>query len=166
MHVSYGYACSPAALACTMARKSWEQRRSPSPPATPSARYRFCRTMAPTFCAAHRRTRCISARRCAIWASTPRRFRCAPVFSVRSPGRSRCARRSSGCSPSVLLIFTGLSEIAGPGVACECQLQNGLHINEDMFYPEIIDPDTGETLPDGRFTVSWSLPASARKLSR
>ncbi|HIS78597.1 MAG TPA: phenylacetate--CoA ligase [Candidatus Caccousia stercoris] len=43
----------------------------------------------------------------------------------------------------------GLSEIAGPGVACECQLQNGLHINEDMFYPEIIDPDTGETLPDG-----------------
>lgn len=43
----------------------------------------------------------------------------------------------------------GLSEIAGPGVACECQLQNGLHINEDMFYPEIIDPDTGEQLPDG-----------------
>ena len=43
----------------------------------------------------------------------------------------------------------GLSEIAGPGVSCECYLQNGLHVNEDMFYPEIIDPDTGENLPDG-----------------
>ncbi len=43
----------------------------------------------------------------------------------------------------------GLSEIAGPGVSCECQYQNGLHVNEDMFYPEIIDPDTGESLPDG-----------------
>ncbi len=45
----------------------------------------------------------------------------------------------------------GLSEIAGPGVACECYLQSGLHINEDMFYPEIIDPDTGEVLPDGTY---------------
>lgn len=43
----------------------------------------------------------------------------------------------------------GLSEIAGPGVACECSQQDGMHINEDMFYPEIIDPDTGENLPDG-----------------
>lgn len=43
----------------------------------------------------------------------------------------------------------GLSEIAGPGVACECTMQNGMHVNEDMFYPEIINPDTGEVLPDG-----------------
>lgn len=43
----------------------------------------------------------------------------------------------------------GLSEIIGPGVACECQIQNGLHINEDHFYPEIINPLTGEVLPDG-----------------
>lgn len=45
----------------------------------------------------------------------------------------------------------GLSEIAGPGVASECEEQNGMHINEDYFYPEIIDPDTGEQLPDGEF---------------
>ena len=45
----------------------------------------------------------------------------------------------------------GLSEIAGPGVACECHQHNGLHINEDMFHPEVIDPDTGETLPDGTY---------------
>lgn len=45
----------------------------------------------------------------------------------------------------------GLSEIAGPGVSCECMEQNGMHINEDFFYPEIIDPETGEQLPDGEY---------------
>ena len=43
----------------------------------------------------------------------------------------------------------GLSEITGPGVGSECCAQNGLHIFEDHFYPEIIDPDTLEVLPDG-----------------
>jgi len=44
----------------------------------------------------------------------------------------------------------GLSEITGPGVSFECaEAQNGLHVNEDYFYPEIIDPDTGELLPYG-----------------
>jgi len=43
----------------------------------------------------------------------------------------------------------GLTEIIGPGVACECREQSGLHIFEDHFYPEVIDPGTGEVLPDG-----------------
>jgi len=43
----------------------------------------------------------------------------------------------------------GLSEVIGPGVASECQVQEGLHINEDHFYPEIIDPDTLRVLPEG-----------------
>ena len=43
----------------------------------------------------------------------------------------------------------GLSEIIGPGVAIECPYHDGLHIFEDHFYPEIIDPETGEVLPDG-----------------
>jgi len=43
----------------------------------------------------------------------------------------------------------GLSEVIGPGVASECLVQNGLHINEDHFYPEIIDPETLEVLPAG-----------------
>jgi phenylacetate-CoA ligase len=42
----------------------------------------------------------------------------------------------------------GLSEIIGPGVGIECTEQRGLHIFEDHFYPEIIDPDTGEVLPE------------------
>lgn len=43
----------------------------------------------------------------------------------------------------------GLTEIIGPGVASECECQNMLHIQEDHFYPEIIDPLTGQQLPDG-----------------
>jgi phenylacetate-CoA ligase len=43
----------------------------------------------------------------------------------------------------------GLSEIVGPGVSAECELQNGLHVNEDHFLVEIVDPNTGEPLPPG-----------------
>ena len=43
----------------------------------------------------------------------------------------------------------GLSEIVGPGVAMECAAREGSHIFEDHFYPEIIDPESGEVLPDG-----------------
>jgi phenylacetate-CoA ligase len=43
----------------------------------------------------------------------------------------------------------GLSEIIGPGVSFECEYQNGLHINEDHFIPEIIDPVTLKPLPEG-----------------
>ena len=45
----------------------------------------------------------------------------------------------------------GLSEIIGPGVAIECSCQHGMHVFEDHFYPEIINPETGEVLPDGEF---------------
>ena len=44
----------------------------------------------------------------------------------------------------------GLSEVMGPGVANECvETKDGLHIWEDHFYPEVIDPETGAVLPDG-----------------
>lgn len=44
----------------------------------------------------------------------------------------------------------GLSEIAGPGVGGECPAHDGIHIFEDHYYPEIVDPETGEPLPDGQ----------------
>ena len=44
----------------------------------------------------------------------------------------------------------GLTELSGPGVAYECSDQHGMHINEDHFIAEIIDPETGEQLPDGQ----------------
>ena len=43
----------------------------------------------------------------------------------------------------------GLTETTGPGVAFECSAQTGMHVNEDHFFAEIIDPDTGEVLPEG-----------------
>ena len=59
----------------------------------------------------------------------------------------------------------GLSEITGPGVASTCAAQAGLHVFEDHFYPEIIDPDTGKVLPEGAegelvlTTLSkWAMP--------
>src|SRR5262249_8115556 len=49
----------------------------------------------------------------------------------------------------VALNVYGLSEVIGPGVSVECSEKQGMHIFEDHFIPEIIDPDTGERLPDG-----------------
>ena len=43
----------------------------------------------------------------------------------------------------------GLTEIMGPGVAFECSEKKGMHIQEDHFYAEVVDPNTGENLPDG-----------------
>jgi phenylacetate-CoA ligase len=43
----------------------------------------------------------------------------------------------------------GLTETSGPGVSFECEEQTGMHVNEDHFFAEIIDPDTGEALPEG-----------------
>ena len=43
----------------------------------------------------------------------------------------------------------GLTELSGPGVAYECEAKNGMHINEDHFIAEVINPETGEVLPDG-----------------
>jgi phenylacetate-CoA ligase len=63
----------------------------------------------------------------------------------------------------------GLSEVMGPGVACECaETKDGLVIWEDHFYPEIIDPDTGAVLPDGTYgeLVLTSLTKEALPLIR
>ena len=53
----------------------------------------------------------------------------------------------------------GLSEVVGPGVAQECvETKDGLHVWEDHFYPEIVDPITGELLPDGERGAGLHLP--------
>lgn len=63
----------------------------------------------------------------------------------------------------------GLSEVIGPGVASEClETKDGLHVWEDHFYPEIIDPQTGEVLPDGAYgeLVLTSLTKQAMPIIR
>jgi phenylacetate-CoA ligase len=62
----------------------------------------------------------------------------------------------------------GLTELSGPGVAYECSAQHGMHINEDHFFAEIIDPDTGAPVPDGEYgeLVFTSLDKEAFPLLR
>ena len=70
------------------------------------------------------------------------------VFGA-EPWTDEMRRRIEDCSGIKAYDIYGLSEITGPGVGCACEYQDGLHIFEDLFYPEIIDPATGEALPDG-----------------
>ena len=71
------------------------------------------------------------------------------VFGA-EPWTDEMRRRIEDCSGIKAYDIYGLSEITGPGVGCACEYQDGLHIFEDLFYPEIIDPATGEALPDGQ----------------
>jgi phenylacetate-CoA ligase len=70
------------------------------------------------------------------------------VFGA-EPWTDSMRRRIEALSGIRAFDIYGLSEIIGPGVAIECERHQGLHIIEDHFYPEIVDPDTGEPLPDG-----------------
>ncbi|MBQ4382828.1 MAG: phenylacetate--CoA ligase, partial [Oscillospiraceae bacterium] len=62
----------------------------------------------------------------------------------------------------------GLTELSGPGVSFECSAQQGMHVNEDHFIAEIIDPDTGQVLPEGAWgeLVFTSLDKEAYPLLR
>ncbi len=63
---------------------------------------------------------------------------------------SESMRRHIECGGGIKAFdIYGLSEITGPGVAIECERQEGLHVFEDHFYPEVVDPETGEPLPEG-----------------
>jgi len=69
------------------------------------------------------------------------------VFGA-EPWSDAMRRRIEGDARIKAFDIYGLSEIIGPGVASECSAQDGLHVFEDHFYPEIIDPETGEVLPE------------------
>ena len=71
------------------------------------------------------------------------------IFGAEPWTNAMRAEIEAGFDMDAVDIF-GLSEVIGPGVANECiETKDGLHIWEDHFYPEIIDPDTGAVLPDG-----------------
>jgi len=72
----------------------------------------------------------------------------AGVFGA-EPWTDSMRKRIEGASNIEAFDIYGLTEIIGPGVGCECRYHQGLHIFEDHFYPEIIDPETCEPLPDG-----------------
>ena len=95
--------------------------------------------------------------------------RCRSASSAPSRGPTPCAPRSSRRFDMHAVDIYGLSEVMGPGVASECvETKDGLHIWEDHFYPEIIDPVTGEVLPDGEIgeLVFTSLTKEAMPMIR
>jgi phenylacetate-CoA ligase len=65
------------------------------------------------------------------------------------PWSENMRRQIEACYGMKAYDIYGLTEIIGPGVSFECEAQDGLHVNEDMFYPEIINSETGEPVPDG-----------------
>src|SRR5271163_1672831 len=66
------------------------------------------------------------------------------------PGTDGMRREIEGAFDMHAVDIYGLSEVIGPGVSMECvETKDGLHIWEDHFYPEVIDPETGAVLPDG-----------------
>ena len=82
---------------------------------------------------------------------------CASPSSAPSRGPSGCGRRSTPGSACAATNIYGLSEIIGPGVSCECvEERAGSHVNEDHFLPEIVDPESGEPLPEGTRACSSS----------
>jgi phenylacetate-CoA ligase len=72
----------------------------------------------------------------------------AGVFGA-EPWTDSMRKRIESASNIEAFDIYGLTEIIGPGVGCECRQHQGLHIFEDHFYPEIVDPETGAPLPDG-----------------
>ena len=52
----------------------------------------------------------------------------------------------------------GLTETSGPGVALECTEQTGMHVNEDHFFPEIVDPKTLQGVPEGETLAGYYAP--------
>ena len=83
------------------------------------------------------------------WASICASCRSGSAVSAPSRGPTPCGSRIETAAGIKAFDIYGLTEIIGPGVGAECREQNGLHIFEDHFYPEIIDPETLAPLPDG-----------------
>ena len=98
-----------------------------------------------------RRTCSRSSTRWNARATIHRRHRCGSASSAQSRGPTRCASKNLEARLGIdATDIYGLSEVMGPGVAQECvETKDGLHIWEDHFYPEVIDPLTGEPRPDG-----------------
>jgi phenylacetate-CoA ligase len=71
------------------------------------------------------------------------------VFGA-EPWSDAMRQRIEDCAGIRAYDIYGLTEVCGPGVGAECVHQNGTHLFEDHFYPEIIDPETLEPLPDGQ----------------
>ena len=154
-------ACSRAAWASTTGPSTWVSPWFPcrrehhasdpaaSRPATGARLHSVVR-------AAHRRDH---AR---VWGGPPRARRPLRFFGA-EPWTEAMRAQLEALWGFSALDFYGLSELIGPGVAVEClDGREGLHVNEDHFLPEVVDPASGAPLAPGK-KASWSSPRSPRK---
>jgi phenylacetate-CoA ligase len=79
----------------------------------------------------------------------PRSFDLRTVVVGAEPCTEPMRREIEAALDVTALDIYGLSEVIGPGVSMECPAKDGLHVWADHFYPEVVDPDTGEVLPEG-----------------
>ena len=109
--------------------------------ATPTASSSSCATSASRRCRARPRMPSIWPKRPATAACGRPTCPSGSAFTAPSPGPTRCAARSkTGLGVDALDIY-GLSEMGGPGVAFECRCKGGMHVNEDHYLVEIVDPE-------------------------
>ena len=153
IQIAYGYGLfTGGPRASTTAPSTWGSPWCPSPRATRSARCCCSRTSGPHGLACTPSFALYIGESMREQGSDPRAIGLsyglfgAEPWTEAMRGAARGALGLPGARTS-----TGLSEIIGPGVAGECvEARDGLHVNEDHFLPEIVDPATGEPLPAGQ----------------
>jgi phenylacetate-CoA oxygenase PaaG subunit len=148
VHVSYGYGLFTGGLGAHYGAERCGLHRHPDsgrPDRAPGAADQDFR---PTSSWSRPAT-CWRSSRIRAPGAGPRETACAWASSAPSPGPTTCARHRAAAGLDAVDIY-GLSEVMGPGVASECvESKDGPTIWEDHFYPEIIDPETGEPVADG-----------------
>ena len=147
VHVSYGYGLFTGGLGLHDGAEKMGATVIPVSSGNTSRQVQILQDYAPTSWPAPPATPCTSARPCGTMGIDPHSLRVRIGIFGAEPWTEAMRREIEKALAIKAYDIYGLSEIAGPGVACECTEQNGMHVQEDFFYPEIIDPATGEQLP-------------------
>ena len=144
-------ASPPAASVRTTAASTPAPRRSPCPREAPRAPRFACSEMGSTIICSHGYAMHIADTAIEMGLDPTRDFHLRAGIHGAEPFSDNFRRDLERKLNYHVLDVYGLTETMGPGVAIECWEQNGLHLAEDHFYAEIIDPNTGEVLPDGEW---------------
>ena len=153
IQVAYGYGLFTGGPGAPLRRgEARRHSRSRYPAATPSGSSCSSRTSAPPCSPARRPTPStspITSRRSGPTTTIRKTKLRAGIFGAEPWSEGMRKEIETRLGIDAYDIY-GLSEVIGPGVSCECRAKSGLHVFEDHFYVEIIDPDTGDSSARGR----------------
>ena len=142
-------ACSPAASACTTGSSGSARRVVPAAGGNTPRQVMLIQDLGAECSSARRRYALHIAEVARAEGFDPATCRCASATSAASRGPRRCASRSRRELGILAFNNYGLSEVIGPGVSGECGARAGMHVQEDHFIVECIDPETLEPVPEG-----------------